>query len=309
MTKVAKIMVIGSSNMDMVIQTHHIPVPGETVLGGGFFMAPGGKGANQAVAVARLGGEVCFVSKIGDDIFGKQSIQAFEEEGIDTIGLVPDDSNPSGVALITVDDHGENSIVVAPGANANLMCKDLEKVFNESVEGVQIVLIQLEIPMEAVKCAAKLAKERNIKVILNPAPANKDTSSLFGLIDILTPNASEAEILTGLEVKDLESAKIAAKAIYKKGVKNVIVTVGKLGAIIVEDNDQITHVAASEVDAVDTTGAGDAFNGALAVALSEGKSLKESVKFACRAAAITVTRMGAQSSMPFRKELVLNFLE
>lgn len=292
--------------MDMVVKTHHIPVPGETMLGGSFFMNPGGKGANQAVSVARLGGDVLFITKIGDDIFGKQSSQLFDEEGMDTGGLIPDDNSPSGVALITVDRSGENSIVVAPGANANLLPKEVEKVLNK-VPQADIMLMQLEIPMDTVRFAAGYAAARKIPVILNPAPAHELASGLFDLIDIITPNVNEAEMLSGIAVTDTESARKAAESIHRQGVKNVVITMGKMGAVILQEGS-FHAVPAPRVKAVDTTAAGDAFNGALSVALSEGRTLVEAVHFACQAAAITVTRMGAQSSMPYRNELVLHNL-
>ncbi|WP_236978222.1 ribokinase [Membranihabitans maritimus] len=305
-----KIIVVGSTNMDMVVKTDHIPEPGETVLGGNFFMNPGGKGANQAVAIARLGGDVMFISKIGDDIFGKQSSQMFDEEGIDTRGLVPDENSPSGVALITVDEEGENSIVVAPGANANLMPCDLEETLDK-IEDVSILLMQLEIPLQTVKKAAQIASGNDMKVILNPAPVPGNVDGvieLFPFIDIITPNVKEAEMLSGIPVKDEKSAKRAGKVIYEQGVNNVVITMGRMGALVLESGE-CTYIPATEVETIDTTAAGDSFNGALAVGLSEGKSLVDSVRFACRAAAITVTRMGAQSAMPYRNELVLSILE
>jgi ribokinase len=301
-----KIIVVGSTNMDMVVKTSHIPVPGETVLGGSFFMNPGGKGANQAVAVARLGGEVSFISKVGNDIFGKQSSQLFEEEGIGTGYLLSDTNEPSGVALITVDAHGENSIVVASGANANLTPKDLEGALKE-VAGAGILLMQLEIPMETVVFVAKYAAAQGIKVILNPAPMNELTPELLQYIDIITPNEKEAEMLSGVKVSGLESAKEAATVIAAKGVKQVVITMGAQGALVWH-NGQFDVVPARPVEAVDTTAAGDVFNGALAVALSEGKALIESVQFACQAAAISVTRLGAQSSIPHRNELIVSNL-
>lgn len=301
-----KIIVVGSTNMDMVVKTSHIPVPGETVLGGSFFMNPGGKGANQAVAVARLGGEVSFISKVGNDIFGKQSSQLFEEEGISTGYLLSDAGEPSGVALITVDAHGENSIVVASGANANLHPKDLEAALNE-IAGAGILLMQLEIPMETVSFAAKYAASLGIKVILNPAPMNTLTPELLQHVFIITPNSKEAEMLSGIPVNSIADARAAATLIAGKGVKNVVITMGAQGALILEDG-RFEEVPARPVAAVDTTAAGDVFNGALAVALSEGKALTESVQFACQAAAISVTRLGAQSSIPHRNELIVSNL-
>ena len=288
--------------MDMVVKTSHIPVPGETVLSGSFFMNPGGKGANQAVSVARLGGDVAFVSKVGNDVFGKQSTQLFEEEGIDIAHLLSDDTLPSGVALITVDRSGENSIVVASGANAGLMPADLEDALDK-IAGAGIVLMQLEIPMETVHFAAIYAVKHGVKVILNPAPANTLPPKLLSCIDIITPNQSEAAMLSGINVTDAATAAQAAVAIHNLGVKSVIITMGAMGCVIY-DKGEITVVPAQKVEAVDTTAAGDVFCGALAVALAEGGTLFDAVNFASRAAAISVTRMGAQPSIPYRKELI-----
>ena len=288
--------------MDMVVKTSHIPVPGETVLSGSFFMNPGGKGANQAVSVARLGGDVAFVSKVGNDVFGKQSTQLFEEEGIDIAHLLSDDTLPSGVALITVDRSGENSIVVASGANASLMPADLEDALDK-IAGAGIVLMQLEIPMETVHFAAIYAVKHGVKVILNPAPANTLPPKLLSCIDIITPNQSEAAMLSGINVTDAATAAQAAVAIHNLGVKSVIITMGAMGCVIY-DKGEITVVPAQKVEAVDTTAAGDVFCGALAVALAEGGTLFDAVDFASRAAAISVTRMGAQPSIPYRRELI-----
>lgn len=301
-----RIVVIGSTNMDMVVKATHIPVPGETVLGGAFLMNPGGKGANQAVSVARLGGEVTFISKVGNDVFGKQSTQAFEEEGIDISGVLEDNDAPSGVALITVDESGENSIVVASGANLNLSPQDVE-TYLEKTSDVEIILMQLEIPMDTVKFTARYALAHGIKVILNPAPSNPLVQELFHMIDIITPNSNEAEMLTGIAVKDVVSAKAAAEYLYSQGVKNVAITLGAKGAVLLNEQG-FYEIPATKVDAIDTTAAGDVFNGALAVAVAEGKDLLASVRFACQAASITATRMGAQSSIPYRKELLLNSL-
>jgi ribokinase len=297
-----KIIIIGSTNMDMVVKTSHIPVPGETVLGGSFFMNPGGKGANQAVAVARLAGNAIFISKMGNDVFGKQSFQLLEEEGIDTNYIVSDDELPSGVALITVDASGENSIVVAPGANANLLPSDMIEVLKEIAEA-KIILLQLEIPLVTVEFVIKYASERGVTVILNPAPATKLPDELFKHIDIITPNESEAAILSGIPVSNIESAKKAASIIHELGAKIVVITLGPLGALILEAG-KFDMVAAIVVKTIDTTAAGDVFNGGLAVALSEGKSMIEAVSFACEAAAFSVTRLGAQSSIPYRNELI-----
>ncbi len=301
-----KIIIVGSTNMDMVVKTSHIPAHGETVLGGSFFMNPGGKGANQAVAVARLGGEAIFIAKIGNDVFGKQSFQLFEEEGIDTRFILSDDELPSGVALITVDEAGENSIVVAPGANAALMPLDLHDALAEIAEA-SVVLIQLEIPLTTVQFLVQQASAKGVAVILNPAPAAVLSEELLSHVDIITPNKTEASMLSGIEVTDMESAKVAATAIRKMGAKNVVITMGPLGALVLS-NGEFTEVPSQKVETVDSTAAGDTFNGALAVYLSEGKGLVEAVRFSCEAAAVSVTRLGAQSSIPYRNELIASKL-
>ncbi len=302
-----KILVVGSTNMDMVVKTNHIPKPGETVLGGTFFMNPGGKGANQAVAVSRLGGEVVFISKIGNDIFGKQSSKIFGDEGINIGGIYAEVNSPSGIALITVDKHGENSIVVAPGSNSFLDKNNVKDAIDKFPES-EILLVQLEIPIETVKFAIELAFERKIRVILNPAPVNPEILSILNLVDIITPNAQEASTLANYPVEDLESAKIAAKKIRELGVNTIIITLGKEGALVYDQEDYYI-IEAPIVDAVDTTAAGDVFNGALAVALAEGKEMRHAVTFACRCAAISVTKMGAQSSIPHRNEIILNYFD
>ena len=297
-----KIVVVGSTNMDMVVKTSHIPTHGETVLGGAFFMNPGGKGANQAVTVARLGGNVLFVSKLGNDVFGKQAVQLFAAEGINTSCVLSDATLPSGVALITVDAAGENSIVVAAGANANLLPADIEGALNE-ISNAGIILLQLEIPLATVRYVVEYASSKGIKVILNPAPAAVLPSGLLSHIDIITPNVTEASMIAGIKVSDIETAKQAAARIQGMGAGNVVITMGPAGALVLE-GAVFTHVPAPKVQPVDTTAAGDTFNGALAVALSEHKSLPDAVRFACEAAALSVTRLGAQSSIPYRHELI-----
>lgn len=297
----AKIVVVGSSNTDMVIKASRLPVPGETVIGGEFMMNPGGKGANQAVAVARMGGSVTFVTKTGNDLFGRQSMELYHSENINTDYVFSDEDRPSGVALISVDAYGENCILVAPGANATLSTADIEKAKAE-IEGAEILLMQLEIPMETVEYAAKIAADKGVKVALNPAPAQALTNELLKCLYIITPNKNEAEILSGIKVSDWDSAKNAADAISEKGVDIVVITLGGLGALI-KDGQDYHRVEAQVVQAVDTTAAGDTFCGTLCVGLSEGKSIKEAVELACKAAAITVTRMGAQASLPYRHEL------
>jgi ribokinase len=296
-----KIIVIGSSNTDMVIQSDRLPNPGETIIGGDFLMNPGGKGANQAVAAARMGGHVTFISKTGNDLFGKQSMDHYNAEGINTEYIFSDPKNHSGIALITVDANGENCIVVASGANASLSPSDIESARAE-IESCALVLMQLEIPIETVEYAAEMANQKGIRVILNPAPARALSDKLLRGLYILIPNTNEAEILSGIQVTDWESARKAANALSARGVKNVVITLGSLGALIKEGNEYYT-VQATKVTAVDTTAAGDTFCGTLCVGLSEGKSIVDSVAIASKASALAVTRMGAQSSIPYRSEL------
>lgn len=296
------ILVIGSSNTDMVIKTRKLPAPGETILGGTFLMNPGGKGANQAVAAARLGGKVTFITKRGNDLFGNQAVGLFMREGIDTQYVVKDMKLPSGVALITVDSAGENSIVVAPGSNENLIPDDIPESIFES-EIFDILLLQLEIPVQTVRYAAMLASKKGMKVILNPAPARELPDGILSNVWLATPNEIEAEALTGVSINDVRSAGVAASELCRSGVKNVIITLGEKGAFIKSDEFS-GMIDGIKVEAVDTTAAGDVFNGALAVALAEGSALKEAVIFANKAAALSVTRLGAQASAPFRNEII-----
>ena len=295
------ITVIGSSNTDMVIKTSKLPAPGETILGGDFFMNAGGKGANQAVAAARLGGKVSFIAKTGDDVFGKQARQLFEIENINTNNLVIDADHPSGVALITVDAHGENCIVVAPGSNSYLTQNDIDLALEEILSST-LILMQLEIPLETVIYVANIAYKAGKKIILNPAPAAKISDDLLSKLYMITPNETEAELISGIAVTDTESAILAAQNLSERGVKVVIITLGSKGALLYT-GDEARVIESPKVEAVDTTAAGDVFNGAIAVAISEGMELDEAIKFACKAAAISVTRMGAQSSAPYRKEI------
>ena len=296
-----KIVVIGSTNTDMVIKTGHLPTPGETILGGEFLMNPGGKGANQAVAASRLGGDVAFISKTGNDIFGEQSVENLRRESVNTENMIVDQENPSGVALITVDSKAENCIVVAPGSNMALKPDDIDKAIKQ-IGMAEIVLLQLEIPIETVEYAARIAYRNKKKVVLNPAPAQKLSDSILKTIHILTPNETEAEILTGVKVTNTDTAEKAAQILKKKGVEIIIITMGANGAFI--HTDSLSElIPAPEVKAVDTTAAGDTFNGALAVAVSEGFNIREAVQFANKAASIAVTRLGAQASTPYRSEV------
>lgn len=299
-----KIVVLGSSNTDMVIKTEKLPVPGETILGGTFMMNPGGKGANQAVAASRLGGNVTFITKAGNDLFGHQSFELYKKENIDIDYIFFDPTNPSGVALITVDAVGENCIVVASGANKNLLPEDIDHA-REIILNANILMMQLEIPLKTVEYAAELAAKNGIKVILNPAPACYLSTELLKNLHMIIPNATEAERLSGIKVIGWESAREAAKIISGKGVNIVIITLGSLGALL-KDGDRYVEIPGEKVEVVDTTAAGDTFCGALAVALSEDKNLVESIAFANKCASITVTRMGAQNSIPYRENITNN---
>ena len=295
-----RILVVGSSNTDMVIKTSRFPDPGETIIGGDFFMNQGGKGANQAVTVARLEGNVDFICKTGNDLFREQSVALFKNEGINTEWILSDDEKPSGIALIMIDGNGENSIVVASGANGSLSPEDIEKIA-DVVSRSDYILMQLEIPIDTVEYVVNLASSKGKKVILNPAPAADLPPDLYKKLYLITPNRIEAELLSGIEIRDRDSAMEAARNLMNKGVEHVIITMGEEGALCYDDGFE--WIPAGKADPVDTTGAGDVFNGALTVALSEGRALNDAVRFANRAAAISITRYGAIPSIPYRKEL------
>jgi ribokinase len=292
----AKVVVVGSSNMDLVVKSSRIPVVGETILGGDFIMVPGGKGANQAVAAAKLGARVCFVAKLGDDLFGRQSLDNFKKEGLDTTHVTLSAEAPSGVALIMVDDAGNNVIVVAPGANARLTAEEVKKAESD-IASSGAVVAQLEVPLDTVAFAGQLAQVAGVPFVLDPAPARRLPAELLKIVDVLTPNETEAQILTGIEVHDEPSARAAAEKLLSTGVKTVILTMGAQGFLLV-DRDKVEFVTARQVDAVDSTAAGDAFTGSLAVGMAQGKSISEAALLANHVAALSVTRMGAQPSMP-----------
>lgn len=294
-----RIVVLGSTNTDMVITGKKIPVPGETVCGGSFMMNPGGKGANQAVAVARLAAspQSCvFIAKVGDDLFGRETATRLEKDGI-VPRLIVDPKEASGVALILVDERGQNVISVALGANGTLSAADIA-AYKEDIEGAAALLLQLETPLSTVLAAAKLAHAAGVPVILNPAPAADLPPELLECVDWITPNETEAELLTGVKVADSTSAAAAAHILKERGVKNVLITLGSRGCWC----EGVVYPC-EEVKAVDCVAAGDTFNGAFVVALTEGKTAAQAVAFAQKAAAISVTRPGAQSSVPFRREL------
>lgn len=295
------ILVVGSSNTDMIISVTEFPKPGETIIGNSFLMDFGGKGANQAVAAARLGGDVTFIAKVGKDVFGTETLKKLRSENIETAFIEVDENKSSGVALITVDQHAENHIVVASGSNEELKYNDnqlLESLITEET----IVLMQLEIPIETIARTCKVAREKHAFIIINPAPAKPLTKEILAEIDIITPNQEEAKHLSGIEITDENSAFQAAKIIHALGPKTVIITMGEKGAFVL-DQEISQMIPGHKVLPVDTTGAGDVFNGAIAVGLSQGKNILESIKLGCKASSIAVTRSGAQSAIPYFNEL------
>lgn len=300
----ATIAVIGSINTDMVVKANRLPVPGETILGGVFHMSPGGKGANQAISTARLGAKTNFISKVGYDLFGIQVLEQCRSEGIDTEFIFSDSKNPSGVALISVDTWGENCIMVASGANMSLSIANINEAKQKILEA-DVLLMQLEVPIATVEYAAKLAKDNGVKVILNPAPANYLSNDFMKNVHTILPNRIEAEMLSGIRVVDVDSAARAAEVISSKGIQNVVITLGVDGAYV-KEGDISRMIPAVEVETTDTTGAGDVFCGAFSVRLAEGYSLMEAVEYANEAAAIAVTRIGAQSAIPYRAEVELS---
>lgn len=298
-----KIVVVGSLNMDLVGCAARLPVPGETITGHTFFAEPGGKGANQAYAAARLGGRVAMLGRVGSDDFGRRMRANLEKVGCDVSGVLTIPDCTSGIALIFVADKGQNSILIVPGANGRFSPEDI-KASREHLDGTALVLLQLESPMTTVVAAARAGRELGARVILDPAPAQQLPDELFRLVDVLTPNESEAAILVGLPPSrfDPPHAMAVGRELQTRGAKAVIVKLGDQGCVLISDT-QAYHVPAVEARAVDTTAAGDVFNAALAVALSEGMDLSAACRFANRAAAISVTRMGAQAAAPTREEV------
>jgi len=296
-----RIVVVGSVNTDMVVKGRRLPSPGETVTGGQFVMAAGGKGANQAVAAARLGAQVTLVAKVGQDVFGDQAIDNFRREGIQTNCLLRDEQNATGVALILVDEHGENLISVASGANHALTPPEIRNAA-DCICSANVLMLQLETPIETVCEAAKIASEAGVSVILDPAPAAPLSEDLLRHVDYLTPNESEAEQLTGIPVADERAARQAAEQLLAAGAKNVLLTMGAKGALVARAG-QAMMIPAPAISAVDTTAAGDAFNGGLAWALGNGMELAAAVRQASFVGALSATRLGAQPSLPTKDEL------
>jgi ribokinase len=292
------IVVVGSLNMDLVVRLPKIPKPGETLLGGVFNTYPGGKGANQAVAASRLGGHVSMIGCVGDDSFGRELVENLSKEGVDASHVFVQPNVSTGVALIQVDDQAQNSIAVASGANYRLSSEYVEKAL-QAIEKIDVVVLQLETPLDTIYTAARVANQRGAKVILNPAPAQVLENDLLHLVDYLIPNEYEISTMTGFQIQNITDTDQAAQQLLSKGVKNLIVTLGNKGSVIFEGNtNNSVDIPAWKVQAVDTTAAGDCFIGAFAVGLSKEKSVKDAAAFASAAAAISVTRLGAQPSLP-----------
>jgi ribokinase len=296
-----KILVIGSSNTEMIFRSPLIPQAGETILGSSFNISPGGRGVNQAIAAARAGGNTLFIGRTGNDLFGEQIVEVLQKENIDTTNIIRDQSTASGVSSVIVDDRGASGIVVTPGANGNLSRKDVQS--RMSVETGDIVLLQLDIPIETVKFAADLAGSLGARVILNPAPTLPVSDELLKSISILTPSASQAEALTGITITDERSAELAGRILLERGLSRVIITLRSEGAMVI-DNGGAEHVPGFEMKLIDTSVVNDVFNGALVVALAEGKNFYEAVLFANAAAALSASKLGALESIPYRAEIL-----
>lgn len=295
------VVVFGSINMDLVVRTPRLPAPAETITGHEFFTAPGGKGANQAVAAARLGVPTQMVGRVGGDAFGQELRQNLASAGADVSAVFTDPAVSSGVAVIAVDDNAQNNIIIVPGANGQVGLDDLVRL-EASLVGARVLLLQLEVPLEAAVAAARLAHQRGVTVVLDPAPAQALPAELYTLVDIITPNEVEAGQLVGVAVKNHNDAASAAKMLHSLGATTVIVKMGALGVLYAQAEGEPILVPAFEVQAVDTVAAGDAFNGGLAAALVEGKPLVEAIGWGSAAGALSATKMGAQPSMPTRAE-------
>jgi ribokinase len=298
-----KITVFGSFVTDLMFRVPKLPVKGETLKASTFKLGPGGKGANQAVAAKRAGADVVMITKIGNDPFGELALDNFKKEGIDTQYIYIDEDYPTAVASILVDEKiGNNQIVIAMGAGEQITSDEVEGA-RESIESADVLVTQLEVNLDATEMAINIAKEKGVKIILNPAPAQALSDEFLRKIDILTPNETEASILCGgLKVETVEDANKAAKVLLGKGVKNVIITLGEKGALLL--NEEVEEfIEALEVDVIDTTGAGDAYNGGLAAALAEGKDILQAAKFANVVGALSVTKIGTAPAMPFREDI------
>ncbi|USH04494.1 ribokinase [Grimontia kaedaensis] len=296
-----KLVVLGSVNADHVLQVPSFPRPGETMHGRNYQVIPGGKGANQAVAAARLNADIGFIACVGDDPFGVNIRESFKCDGINIGGVKMQADCPTGIAMIQVSDSGENSICISAEANAKLTSEAIEPEL-ERIRQAEYLLMQLETPLDGIELAAQIAKRHDTKVILNPAPARELPEGLLACIDIITPNETEAEVLTGVKVEDDASAKAAANVLHGKGIETVMITLGAKG-VYVSQNGEGQIVPGFRVKAMDTTAAGDTFNGAFVTGLMESMLLESAIRFAHAAAAIAVTRFGAQTSIPSREEV------
>ncbi len=294
-------MVIGSCNMDMTVRCKDLPIPGQTILGDSFYTNPGGKGANQGVAAAKLGARTQIVARVGNGMFIPRFFESYGKVGLGHDYIVRDPETPSGTALIFVDEDGENMIVVAPGANQKLSTADIDAA-RPVIEGAKVMILQLEVPLETVIHAAKMAKTYDTTVILNPAPVRALPQELLQNIDIIVANEVEVMVLSGAKDVDTSTAAAACRPIIESGVDCVITTLGKDGAVIAT-RDSASKVRGFKVNAIDTTSAGDTFVGALACGLTEGMSLEDATRFANAAAALSATKVGAQQSMPTRDEV------
>ena len=302
MSEKPNILVVGSINMDLVIRTHHMPAPGQTLPGSGFVTSPGGKGANQAVAVARMGGQCTMIGRVGDDAFGQELLVGMEAEGIDCANVLKTDDVATGVAMIIVDSMGENSIVVAGGANLRLTPDDIFPCA-ELFDRADVLVLQLEVPMTTVRAATDLARRHNCRIILDPAPAPRCMPEELYQVDVISPNVIETEALTGTKTIEDRLDKQAASELIARGAKAAVLKLGSRGSLVIAADGQIARVPAYKVNIVDTTAAGDAFIGALAVAVAAGMDLPEAARRANAAGALACTRLGAQSAMPTADEV------
>ncbi len=305
--KTPRITVVGSFNTDLMVRTARLPVAGETILGGPFRTGPGGKGANQAVAAARLGASVRMVVKLGLDYFGDQAYENLAKEGVDVAYVLRTDATHTGAAFILVDEQGENLIVVASGANELLSPEDVDAA-SAAIRDADVVLVQLEVPLETVERTAQLAHEAGVRVVLNPAPGRRLPLALLRLVDVLTPNETEARIICGAGVETGIERQEMARRLRDRGAQTIVMTLGAEGALLANAGG-IERISGFSTEAVDTTGAGDSFNGALAVALAEGRALEEAVAFANAAASLQVTRVGTAPAMPYRLEVEHRLLD
>lgn len=295
-----RICVIGSLNMDLVVKVDNMPKAGQTLIGSNFKEVPGGKGANQAVAMARLNGNVSMIGKVGNDGFGQTLINALKNDKVCT-NYINVENGPTGVALITVDKNAENCIVVAPGANFNLTPNDIDENI-EAIKNSDIVVVQLETPLDTIKYTLKKAKELGKYTILNPAPAVVLEDELIENVDLLTPNETELEIISGVQINCEEDIQLAAKKMIQKGVKELIVTLGSKGSLYI-NKEKSMFKKAYKVEAIDTTAAGDSYTGALSVAFANNKNIEEAMDFASKVGALSVMKEGAQSSLPTLKDV------